>query len=374
MVAGEASGDALGARLAEALQRRRPGLKLSGVGGPAMRSAGVDTWFDVSDLEVVGIIEVAARLPSLRRVRARVLREAERGRFAAAVLVDYPGFNLCLARGLRARGIKVAQFVAPQIWAWGRWRARWMARSIDRLLVILPFEVEFFRSLGIDAAFVGNPLIDSLKAGPPEAARQRLGLAREAGGPVVAVLPGSREGEVARLLPPMLEAVRILRGFQPGARFLSPVAETLPWEEIAARLAEAGVQPVRGSADALQASDAAMVASGTAVLEAALLGTPAVLVYRFHPLTYPLVRWMSDLPRESYYLGLVNIVAGEGLFPELVQDQLTPGNLALEVRRLLEDEKRRAYVKRRLEDVRRSLGEKGCFDRAAEAVLDLVRP
>lgn len=348
--------------------RRRPGLRLSGIGGPAMRAAGVQTWFDVADLEVVGVLEVVRRLPVLRRAKGRILQEVGARGAEAAVLIDFPGFNLHLAKRLHARGLKVIYFVAPQLWAWGRWRARAMARSVDKLLVILPFEVGFFRDLGIETEFVGNPLIDSWEMEPVEAARERLGLAESR--PVIGVLPGSREREVAAILPPMLEAVRILRAAYPQARFLLPVAETLPWEGIARRAQEAGVRPVRGARDVLRASDAAMVASGTATLEAGILGTPSVLAYHLHPITFSVVRWMANLPTERFYFGLVNILAGEALFPELLQEELRPENLALEAKRLLEDKERTAYVKRRLRDIRRSLGAGGCFERATEAIVE----
>ena len=377
IVAGEASGDALGGPLAEALRRRLPSLRLSGVGGPAMRAAGVETWFDVADLEVVGIAEAAKRLPLLRRVKARILREADARRIGAAILIDYPGFNLHLAASLRTRGVKVTQFVAPQLWAWGRWRARRMARSLDNLLVILPFEPEFFQKWGIRSIFVGHPLIEALKNEPGEGAEERLGMEPGGGRPVIGVLPGSREREISLILPRMLEAVQILRAARPQARFLLPVAETLPWDEIASRAERAGVRAVRGARDVLRVSDAAMVASGTAILEAGLLGTPSVLAYAVHPLTFIIGRWLigpaPDGPPLGNYFGLVNILAVEDLFPELIQDQLTPENLALEVRRILEDEKRTAYVKRRLQDVRHWLGEAGCFDRAAEAILEMVK-
>ena len=377
IVAGEASGDALGGHLAEAMGRLCPGLRLSGVGGPAMRSAGVDTWFDVSDLEAVGLFEAAGRLPVLLRVKSRILREVNAGRFEKAVLIDYPGFNLHLARSLRVRGVKVVQFVAPQLWAWGRWRAWKMVRAIDKLLVILPFEVDFFHGLGIEAVFVGNPLIDLLAneshGRDVRRAREKFGLGRDEGDPIIGLLPGSRASEIASLLPAMLGAAEILRTAYPNARFLLPVAESLPWDKIAARAEESGVRPVRGARDVLRASEAALAASGTATLEAGLLGTPGVIAYRFHPMTAPLARLLWNLPPERYYIGLVNILAGEALFPELLQDQMTSDNLAFEMRRILEDKSRTAYVKQRLAEVQHSLGGPGCFDRAAEAILETAR-
>jgi lipid-A-disaccharide synthase len=338
----------------------------------------VDTWFDVSDLEAVGVVEAAGRLPMLRRVKSRILREVKAGRFNTALLIDYPGFNLHLAGSLHARGVKVIQFVAPQLWAWGRWRARWMAHSVDKLLVILPFEVEFFRGLGVEAVFVGNPLVDMLEnesrgREPVLGAREKFGIRRDEGGPVIGLLPGSRTSEIASLLPAILEAAEILRPAYPDAQFLLPVAENLPWDKIAARAEESGVRPVQGARDVLRVSEAALVASGTATLEAGLLGTPGVIAYRLHPMTAPLARLMWNLPPERYYIGLVNILAGEALFPELLQDHMTSDNLAIELRRILEDKNRISYVKQRLAEVQRSLGGPGCFDRAAEVILEAAQ-
>lgn len=390
MVAGEASGDALGGPLAEVLRMRCPELRIGGVGGPAMRAAGVNVWGDAGEIEAVGVLEAARRLSALRRIERRILQAVQSGRFRVAVLIDYPGFNLYMAGKLHARGVRTVQFVAPQLWGWGQWRARRIARCIDKLLVIFPFEVEYFRSLGIPAIFVGHPLLESIQpaSDPSEqqrAARERLGVAGE--GPVIGLLPGSRESELAALLPPMLEAMRILQSSRPETQFLLPVAETLPWGPTAGQAMKAGAVPVRGARDVLRAADAALIASGTATLEAALLGTPSVIAYRFNPLTFAIALWMSSLPPERYFLGLVNILAAEEIFPELLQQEVNGQNLSLEVRRLMDDEKRRTYVKRRLKDIRRSLEdgsaeetrggklpekERSCFDRAAREILDLT--
>lgn len=393
MIAGEASGDALGGPLAEALRRHNPEINIGGVGGPAMRAAGVEIWVDADEIEVIGILEVARRLPILRRVEQQILQVAKSGGFRVAVLIDYPGFNLYLAGKLHALGIRTIQFVAPQLWGWGRWRARRIARFIDKLLVIFPFEVEYFKSLGIPAVFVGHPLLESLRidsdvTNPSErqqTARKQMGVTEK--GPVIGLLPGSRDKEVSTLLSPMLDAVRILQSSRPEIQFLLPIAETLPWAPIASRAIEAGIMPVRGAQNVLKAADMAIIASGTATLEAALVGTPSVLTYRFHPLTFAIAQWMSNLPYDRYYLGLVNILAAEEIFPELLQQEVNGPNLSMELRRLMDNAERRAYVKQRLEDVRQSL-EKGsaeqmhgrvpsgrkvnCFDRAAREILGLT--
>ncbi len=358
-----------------------------------MRAAGVDVWGDAGEIAAVGVLEVTRLLPALRRMERRILQAVRSGGVRVAVLIDYPGFNLYMAGKLHARGVRTVQFVAPQLWGWGQWRAWRIARCIDKLLVIFPFEVEYFRSLGIPAVFVGHPLLESIQpdsddSDPRErrrAARERLGVVGE--GPVIGLLPGSRESELAALLPPMLEAMRILQSSRPETQFLLPVAETLPWEPIAGQAMEAGAVPVRGARDVLRAADAALIASGTATLEAALLGTPSVIAYRFNPLTFAIALWMSSLPPERYFLGLVNILAAEEIFPELLQQEVNGQNLSLEARRLTDDEKRRAYVKRRLKDIRRSLEddsaeetrggrlpgkERSCFDRAAREILDLA--
>ena len=363
MVAGEASGDAHGGRLAEALRALHPDLRLSGVGGPRMRQAGVETWWDVASLEAIGLTEALCRVPELLRVRKRILGEVGGRGPVAAILIDYPGFNLHLAKHLRRLGLPVYYFIAPQLWAWGPWRARKLARRVNLLLVILPFEVDFFRSRGIDALFVGHPLVDRPADPPAEEIRSRLGL-RESG-PVIALLPGSRRREVSVLLPTMAKAARTLSEFWPGAQFLLPVADVLEPEWVQGFLGGLPVRLTRGAWEVLAVSDAAITASGTATLEAGLLGVPMVILYKVHWASGPIMRFFINCPS----IGLINLLAGERLVPELLQEEVTSANIIREARRAVEDRNYRARVKARLREVRGRLGEPGVFERAARAIL-----
>jgi lipid-A-disaccharide synthase len=328
-----------------------------------MRQAGVETWWDVASLEAVGVTEALPRLPELCRVRQKILGEVRRRSPSAAILIDYPGFNLHLAKHLCRLGLRVYYFIAPQLWAWGPWRARKLARRVDLLLVIFPFEVDFFRALGIEALFVGHPLVDRPPDPPPEEIRARLGL-RDSG-PVIALLPGSRRREVSVLLPIMAKAARILWEFWPGAQFLLPVAEVLEPEWVQGFLGGLPVRLARGTSQVLTVSDAAITASGTATLEAGLLGVPMVIVYKVNWLSAPVMRFFINCPS----IGLVNLVAGERVVPELLQEEVTPANIVREVRRAVEDRNHRAWVKARLMKVRERLGEPGAFERAARAIL-----
>ncbi len=364
MVAGEASGDAHGGQLANALRALQPGLRLSGVGGPNMRKAGVETWWDVSSLEAIGT-EALRRLPELRRVKRKILREVRGRRPAAAVLIDYPGFNLHLAKHLNRLGVPVYYFIAPQLWAWGAWRARRLARCVNLLLVILPFEEGYFRSQGIDTLFVGHPLMDRPADPSAEESRSRLGLKES--GPVIALLPGSRRREVSVLLPTMVKAARTLLESWPGAQFLLPVADVLEPEWVHGFVGDFPVRLTRGTSEVLAASDAAITASGTATLEAGLQGVPMVIVYKIQIpwASYPLMRFIIKCPS----IGLINLLAGERLVPELLQDKVTPERIVREVRRAVEDQDYRARVKARMREIRENLGEPGAFERAARAIL-----
>jgi lipid-A-disaccharide synthase len=379
LVAGESSGDTLGAALITAVRARVPEVEFRGVAGPAMRTAGCETLADAHELAVMGLIEPLKHLPRLLALRSRLVREISAWQPDVFVGIDAPGFNLGLAHRLKRRGLRTVQYVSPQVWAWREGRVRGIAAGCDLVLCLLPFEVDFYRRHAVSARFVGHPLADAI-ALPIDraAARARLGLARE--GPVVALLPGSRVGEVERLGSDFIEAARSLARSHPGIRFLAPMAtaatralfERQQAERVAGDPASSfSIEVLDGQARvALCAADAALVASGTASLEAMLCDCPMVVAYRFGALTAFLLRALR-LVRLPYF-SLPNLLAQEKLAPEFFQSAATPENLVEALRMQMEDQPRREYLRRRFEAIHETLAVGGAA-RAAEAVLQLAR-
>ncbi len=366
VVAGEASGDRLGAALVGALRARLPHLEVYGVGGGHMRAAGVETVFDVRDLNAVGAVEVLSKIPQGLRMAYQLLREVRRRGTRAVVLIDTPGFNLTFAALAKRAGLRVVYYVSPQIWAWRRGRVKKIARRVDRMLTLFPFEVPFYVNAGVDTTYVGHPLVDLVATLPsPEQAAGALGL--DASRPVVALLPGSRSQEIRRLLPPMLEALEHMCQQVATAQAILPVAPTIDRAEIERLLADAPIPVtlVSGqSLNVLRASQVALVASGTATLEAGLAGTPMVIVYKVHVVTAWLARWLIRVP----HIGLVNIVAEKRVVPELVQDEVQPQTLAACALRYLLDAEARAEVQRELARLRDKMAPGDGAQRAAACV------
>jgi lipid-A-disaccharide synthase len=367
LVAGEPSGDLHGATLARALTALAPGLRLAGMGGPRMAAAGVRILHGIDRTAVVGGTEVLGRLPLLWRIFRDLCRCLRERRPRAVVLIDFPEFNLRLARRARRLRIPVIYFLAPQVWAWRRGRLRDMARDVSRVLAVFPFEVGLYREAGVPVEFVGHPLLDVLPTFDRAVARAELATPKET---LVGLLPGSRVEEVRRHLPVLLEAaLRILRRV-PEARFVLPLAPTIPLAAIDGPLQRAellGVRIVPGEAHRVMAgADLVLVASGTATLEAACYGTPMVVLYRLSPLSYALARLVV---RGVSAISLPNILAGRAAVPELIQGRATPARLAHAAVRLLENDAARAAQRLALREVRARLGQTGAGERAARAVL-----
>jgi lipid-A-disaccharide synthase len=374
IVAGEHSGDQLGAALIAALRERSPGVHCFGVAGPKMAAAGCEVWAAAEELSVMGLAEVLGHLPRLLRLRARL-----RARFAAArpdvfVGIDSPEFNLPLARWLKRTGIRTVQYVSPQVWAWRQGRVRTIGASCDRVLCLLPFESEFYARHGVPAIFVGHPLADQIPLGVDAAvARDALGL--PAGGPVVALLPGSRLSEVGRLAGPFVAAAAYIGARRPGCRFLAPMASAPARAAFAREMGEVATPPaivlLDGQAQqALAACDGAIVASGTATLETLLTGRPMVVAYRVSAITAFLLRRLRLV--KVRYFSQPNLLAGRALVPEFFQEQVTGAALGEALLREMGDE---AHVRELLEQfftVHRRL-RRGGAARAAEAILALTR-
>ncbi|MFY9730746.1 MAG: lipid-A-disaccharide synthase [Candidatus Acidiferrales bacterium] len=363
--AGEASSDMYAARLATAL-RARTGARLFGMGGKRMAEAGVELIADYHQVAVVGISEVLHKIPTVVGVQRKIASEAVRRRAALAILVDSPGTHLGVARRLKNNGIRVGYFIGPQVWAWRPGRVRVVKRLIERMVVIFPFEEEIYREAGVPVDFVGHPLVDVVRASMSRtefAARHGL----DAGRPIVALLPGSRCSEIERHYPLIMEACdRLSRGAQTrGAiQFVLAAAPSLG-TELFAPFARPGVAVTRvegATYDTLSAADCAVVASGTATVEAALLGTPMVVVYRVSPTSAFVLKRMVRSP----FIAMVNLIAGRRVVPELIQDQFTSAAVVEEVRKLLESPAVRDEMRAGLAEVRTKLGPGGAIERAAD--------
>jgi lipid-A-disaccharide synthase len=367
VVAGEPSGDAHAARLVREL-KRTGAWRVRGVAGPALRAAGAETVLPQEELAVIGFSGVFAKLPALLRARRTLLAELQRFRPDAVVLVDYPGFNLRLGPELKARGARVFYYIAPQVWAWHPERARAMARWVDRLAVVFPFEESLFRQAGVQATFVGHPLLDDLAPEVDEAAfRGELGVSR--GATLVGLLPGSRRGELAAHARVLLEAGRQLTAERPpGVVPVLALAPGLTLDHVPAHL-RASARIVSDRTHCVQAYAACCaVASGTATLETALFGTPLAIVYRVGWLNHAIARRVVTLS----HIGLPNIVAGREVAPELLQGAFEPGRLAALLGGWLANPTALARQRNDLDVVRERLGGPGASARAAALVRELV--
>ena len=376
IVAGETSGDALGAALIAALRERAGPIEFRGVAGPAMRAAGCVALADAHELAVMGLIEPLKHLPRLLRLRSMLIKRISAWRPELFIGVDAPAFNLGLAARFKARGILTVQYVSPQVWAWRPGRVRTIARRCDLVLCLLPFEPEFYRSHAVRAEFVGHPLADQIPLQPDRAAaRAALGL--DARRPVLALLPGSRLGEVQRLAAPFIATAIELSRRRPQLQLLAPMANAAARAAFehallgAPAAAALNLQLLDGQArEALTAADAALVTSGTATLEALLCGCPMVVAYRVGALTALLLRTLR-LVRLRHF-SLPNLLAGEALAPEFFQEAVTSENLSGAIERALDDVARREYLQREFLRVHQSLRAGGA-GRAADAVLQLLR-
>lgn len=366
IVTGEASGDLHGANLARAIRTLRPDVELLGVGGGKMKAAGVRLVQGIERLDAMGLVGLAQLRAAVRTYRtlARFLRENP---LDAVVFIDNPGLNLRLARAAKKAGHRVFYYIAPQIWAWHGSRISLIVRVVDHMIVILPFEEALYRQAGVRCDFVGHPLLDAVAPSyDRDELRKRFGV----GGAtrVIGLLPGSREKEVRSLLPMMLEAAARLARKDAGVQFLVAQASSISTELIEELSAGTTVK-VKTLPDqpneVMAASDLLLVASGTATLQAAVIGTPMVLVYRASWLTYWLARWLITVN----WIGLVNIVAGRRIIPELIQQEATAERLVEEARRLLQDQSAYSEMRAALHMVREQLGKPGASRRAAELIL-----
>ncbi len=379
IVAGEASGDSHAAKLVYALKEFSPDISFEFFGstGSKMRDAGVETIIEADQLAIMGLPEVAKALPMFWRVFKTLLKEAKNRRPDVVVLVDFPEFNLKLAKSFKKNGLRVVYYISPQLWAWRKYRAKGIEKYVDLLLTILPFEKDWYLEKGIrHVKYIGNPLAGEVK---PKLSKEEFctkhGLDDKR--PIIALLAGSRRKEISRILPVLIETAALMATKEPGLQFVNAIAATREIsevEEIIQSVEKKGVRTPKSfltikdeTYDALEASDAAAVASGTATLETAIIGTPLAVVYKSSVLNWHIFRPMITVE----HFGLVNLIAQERLAKELLQYDLTPSALAGELFRLLEP-KVNSAMRKELSKVKESLGQKGASARAAEAIISLI--
>lgn len=371
IIAGEASGDLHGSNMVREVMNRDPSIAFFGVGSRKMRDAGVRILADASEISVVGATEVLTHIGAIYRVYARLKKFLREERPDLVILIDFPDFNIMVGKAAKKLGIPVLYYISPQVWAWRKGRVRTIANLVKTMIVVFPFEVDLYKQAGVNVRFVGHPLTDVVRSEYSQAEARRL-LGLDPGRQTVAILPGSRKKEIANLLPDMLGAGERLRSRFPGLQFVLPVAPTLDHAFIRQYTDQAAV-PVRLTDgrvyDALRASDAAIVTSGTATLETGLMAVPMVIVYRMSRLSFAIARLFIRVA----HVGLVNIVAGRRVVPELLQEEVTPGNIANAVFDVLSDPARHQQVRDDLLSIRAGLGEAGASARAASVVLEMVQ-
>lgn len=370
IIAGESSGDFHGSSLIYALKKINPDIEISGIGGQRMRQAGASLYHDISELAIIGFTDVLANLKKLRQVFNSLLDKIDLLRPDAIVLVDYPGFNLKLAREIKKRQIPVIYYISPQVWAWGKERIKAIRQSVDKMIVVFKFEEALYKDYGINVSFVGHPLLDIAY---PTICREdflsRLGLSNSK--LTIGLMPGSRKTEIEKILPVFLESARIINQRLSRVQFALLKAPGLAYEIYKPRLKkyEFSVALCENQTyNFLNICDFVLVASGTATLEAAIMQKPMVIAYKVSFLNWLIARYLIKLP----FIGLVNVVAGRKIIPEFIQYRAKSGLIAKEALKILNNQERLSKIRLQLENVRNSLGSPGASQRAAKIISDLV--
>ena len=368
--AGEASGDLHAGAVTRAIKQLEPEAEVFGMGGDCLREAGGEVLFDIKDHSVMGFVEVLKRLPDIWKLRSAFIDLMESRKPDVLLTIDYPGFNMRLAKLAKERGIKVVSFIAPSAWAWRPSRAAGVVKVVDKIASIFPFEYDLYKSYGADIEFVGHPLVDTVKPSLPRKEAEQLAGKRD-GHPLVLLMPGSRTMEIQRLLPDMLAAAKILKQKRPDIDFAMPRAVTIAREMLEGPVKQSGldIKLTEGhNYDVMSAADFAIATSGTVTLEAALCGLGCEILYKASPISFWIAKQVVEIPN----IGLPNIVAGRLIEPELLQDDCAPEKIAATALELLEPE-RYEQLKKDLQEVKEKLGEPGAVKRVAELVLRMAR-
>jgi lipid-A-disaccharide synthase len=371
IVAGEASADLHGSNLVRAMKGINPEISFCGIGGEKMEAAGVEILFTSSQMAVVGLTEVFSRLPYILRAYRRLKTLLKTGNPDLLILIDYPVFNVRLARHAKRFDVPVLYYISPQVWAWREGRIKKISRRVDRMSVILPFEKATYRKFGLNPDYVGHPLMDNVPRGLNRVDAIRV-LGLEKGPPILGLLPGSRREEIDKLLPAMVKAAEILSSRYHGLRCLLPLASTVSPNLVDGMISRSSIEIKMIQGDiytALAACDLALVASGTATLETAIMGIPMIIVYRLSPISY----WIGKMVVKVPFIGLVNLVAGEEVVPELIQAEVTPHRLAQEADAILGDGRKKENMIKNLERVKTRLGQGGASEKTARIAIEMMR-
>ncbi len=370
IVAGEASGDLHGANLVKEACKLAPDLRFFGIGGTRMREVGVETLVDASAMAVVGLVEVVTHFDVIIRAFTTLKRIIATDPPDLLILIDYPDFNLRLAKVARKAGVRILYYISPQVWAWRVGRVKKIGRVVDRMAVVFPFEVPFYEREGVPVSFVGHPLADAVHPTMTRAEAQDC-FALDPSRRTVGLFPGSRRNEIRNLLPTILAAAGLLKERFPGLQFILPLASSLAMSDIAPYLEDSGleIKVVEGQGyDVMQVCDAIVTVSGTVTLEIALMGVPMVIIYRVSPLTYHVGKRLIKVD----HIGLCNIVAGERVVQELIQDEAEPERIAAEIEKILDDGDYAAAMTAKLKTVKERLGSGGGSERVARLALEML--
>ena len=371
IIAGEPSGDLHASNLVKDLKALNPDLKFFGLGGSLSKKAGVECVFDISKLALVGLAEVLKKIFTVGGVYKGVLHRVDLERPDLAILVDYPGFNLRLAGELKKRSIPVIYYISPQVWAWGRDRVKIIKRCVKKIIVFFKFEEELYKTYGIDSEFVGHPLLDTVKVSRNKGdTLKSYGLSEDK--LTIALLPGSRTNEINAILPVMVRTAKLISERMKKVQFVIAKYADLPMALYEETVKNSGLDIKIAEGDTynvVAASDFAIVTSGTATLETAIIGTPLVIVYKAKLLTYILYKFVATIP----FLGIVNIIANREIAPEFLQYDATPQNISETILSILADDKKLKAMREDLASVRSSLGSPGAGKRAAQAILPFIR-
>ena len=370
IIAGEASGDMYGADLVREMLRVKPDLCFYGIGGKRMREEGVELLVDVSEMAVVGITEVVSKLRHILKTMAMMKKSLEDRRPDLVILIDYPDFNLPLAGAASKKGIKVLYYISPSVWAWRKGRIEQIKKTVNKMAVILPFEVDVYRRAGFTANYVGHPLLDMVKTQcSQQESRKRFGLAEDR--ITVAMLPGSRMSEIRKLIPELLRAASLLKKEMPEIQFVLPLAETIEEKTLSDMISGSGVEIkiISGRTyDVISCADLALVKSGTATLETALLNVPMIIIYKVSFLSY----WIGRFVIHVKNIGLVNIIAGKTIVPELIQSDADGHRIAAEALSILKNQESKKEMMGELQRIRAMLGEPGAARRTAQLAMDML--